>query len=1010
LWLIMVTLPWALFYFMIQVNGVNFFILNRLIDNPAALTFFFSLPGLLFMFIPLGPYISFMSDRIWTRWGRRKIFLIVNFTGTAIVMFCYPLAHNIWVFLGLMCVGALIGTFGAPFEALKLEIIPPDMRGRSAAMNTWVSTIINIVFYLAVIGRFDEVIPFLGWEISGIKILYWSAAVGLLIVVFNYFFGIHEVPPKSTITGEKFNLKKAWKAITQPQLRYLYVFMIATTLLGASLGGLGTLLYINQWGYSFQEMGINIAVGGILNLFLIPIIGVFADKGRHHRMRIWLTCVSLVTILTLSYFAYVTWYLPDQRPSLLEIIFFGETTAIVGIIGGMVYYPLVYDYIPRNLMGTYSAGCGIVGGIVGFLTTNGLGIFLLCWAKFFLPPAGEMVRVCLTNELQQTQVAQILMDAKLRDPNGRPVAANDIVAKPWYANGVVKDRGAGYEIRLRDAAGEAKMKHRDDIKTQIDALEAKLALDRKIGTATKTLTQRESELAALRIASAALGQELEARATTWRTEVVRGLDRVLLKAGAEILHKVQTNAVVAMVPTTRKAKNREVDELNQRLQADDPAAMGINVVRLERGFALSFSALLPAGSDPNEIAQAFCRRLVSYANQAAPGLIPKSATCSSAIVKPAASMDLALVEDPVRNFMSPISRVMNALLSRFIDLPRPDQKLISLARNVCKGGLISHARTASLNGRKGVHIIVIAEAEQPGDFSIWRAKALDKIRTECASLKLTVLTPVLDQGVVPIKYNYMCGYLYVFALVICGFCLVMYFIHQEKAGVVKKWGMEEAQANDQKIAEKNAGTADSPAPTDATVPAQTYTPGYLIPKVLCALLGLVMMGVATKQLWPDLRLLTTGRQAEAVAVSVVARNPEHTDLMLKNQAELNAKMKEVSNSKDYSWTFYNEFVFETNTGQEVMYRRAVGCKLKPSMPLLDDNGLPATARLFYDPRDPTHGMFPFEYSTWLAPALTAILGFITFLLGAVLAWFAQKPIQLSAEAAINLTSDAKPHS
>ena len=110
LWLIMLTLPWALFYFMIQVNGVNFFILNRLIENPAALTFFFSLPGLLMMFIPLGPYISFMSDRIWTRWGRRKIFLIINFTGTALVMFCYPLASSVWVFLALMCLASFICT------------------------------------------------------------------------------------------------------------------------------------------------------------------------------------------------------------------------------------------------------------------------------------------------------------------------------------------------------------------------------------------------------------------------------------------------------------------------------------------------------------------------------------------------------------------------------------------------------------------------------------------------------------------------------------------------------------------------------------------------------------------------------------------------------------------------------------------------------------------------------------------------------------------------------------
>ena len=1006
LWLIMLTLPWALYYFMIQVNGVNFFILNRLIDNPAALTFFFSLPGLLFMFVPLGPYISFMSDRIWTRWGRRKIFLIINFTGTAAVMFCYPLATTVWIFLALMCVAAFIGAFGTPFEALKLEIIPPDMRGRSAAMNTWVSTIINIVFYLAVIGRFDEVVPFLGREISGIKILYWSAAAALLIVVFNYFYGIHEVAPKSTITGEKFSIQKAWQAMTIPQLRYLYVFMIATTFLNASLGSLGTLLYINQWGYSFQEMGINIAVGGILNLFIIPAVGIFADRGQHHRMRIWIVSMILVKILTLGYFAYVTWYLPDQRPSLVEIIFFGEMTCIVGIIGGMVYYPLVYDYVPRNLMGTYTAGCGVISGVVGFVTTNGLGLFLLGWANLFQPPAGEMVRVCLEKELPQPQVEQILTHVNLATPGGAPAAARDIVAKPWYANGIVQDSGACYEIRLRDAAGEAKRKHRDELKTKIDTIDAKIALDRKTGAAASTIATREAELAALRTESIAVGLELEKRAAAWQTEVLRGLASAVMKEGAEILGNAPTNAAVSLLPTTRKARDREIELLNKQLQAADSSVIDLNAVRLERGFALSFATLLPAGRDPNVVLRTLGQRLVSLAGQSTPGLVARDATCSAAVVKPAVALELALVENPIRNFVSPISRGMNALLTHFIDLPPPNQKLISLARNVCKDGLISHARTATHGGRHGVQLIVVAADEKPGDFAGWTAKVLDKIRTECASLKLTVLTPVVDKGVVPIKYNYMSGYLYVFLLVLFGFGLVMYFIHQERVGVVKKWGAEEAHTAKLKSDTATATTEVVAAGQTAASPAapETYTPGYLLPKVLFALVGLAVMGVGLRQSWPDLRLLVVGRSAEAVAVSVVVGKPGQPDAVLKNQAELNEKMKAVANAKDYTWTFYNVFSFETKDGRELAYRRPVGCKLKPSMPLLDDNGLPTTAKLLYDNQDPTHSVLPLEYSTWLAPALVAILGLIAFVFGAILAWFARKPIALSADAAVNLTS------
>lgn len=1002
LWLIMLTLPWSLFYFNIQVNGVNFFILNRLIDNPATLTFFFSLPGLLFMFIPVGPYISFMSDRIWTRWGRRKIFIIINFTGMAIVMFFYPLAPNVWVFLALMCVATFVGAFGAPFEALKLEIIPPDMRGRSAAMNTWVSTIINIVFYLAVIGRFDEVIPFLGKEISGIKILYWSAALALLIMVFNYFFGIHEVHPKSTITGERFTLKKAWKAMTMPQLRYLYIFMFASSLLGASLGSLGTLLYINQWGYSFQDMGVNIAVGGIFNLFLIPIVGIFADRGRQHRMRIWIICTILVKILTLGYFAYVTWYLPDQRPSLVEIIFFGELTCIVGIIGGMVYYPLVYDYIPRNLMGTYTAGCGIFGGIIGFLTTNGLGVFLLCWAKLFQPPAGEMVRVCLDREMQQPQVAQILYHDSLTKSDGSPAATRDIVINPWYANGIVSDRGACYEIRLRDAEGETKMKRRDELKSEIDKLNAKIIQDRKDGVAAESLAKHEKELETLRAESTTLELDLEKRTSAWRAEVLRSLDQILIKKGEEILNQTTTNAVVAMVPTTRKPREKELDILNRLLREEDPSAIGLGAVRLERGFALTASTILPDGKDQNEVMLRLCQHLTKLADKTAPGLIADKVASSTPVVKPAAVFDLALVEDPVRNFVSPISRVMNALLSRFVDLPTPDQKLISLARNVCKGGLVSHARTAILTGRNGVHIIVVADEEKSSDMTAWTSKVLDTIRIECASLKLTVLTPVVDQGVVPIKYNYMSGYLYIFILVFIGFGLVMYFIHQEKIGVVKKWGAEEAHAEKHAIETQKASSALSAQVEPVSV--QTYIPGYLIPKILFALLGLAMIVVVFRQTWPDLRLLAVGQHTEAIATSVVAKKPGQPDLVMKNQAELNAKMKEVGNAKDYSWTFYNEFTFDAVNGKEITFRREVGCKLKPSMPLLDDSGLPTTAKLIYDPKDPTNQVLPFEYSTWLAPILTTILGVIILVLSSILAWFANKPITLSSDAAVNLPS------
>ena len=994
-WVIMTMIPWGFFYFIITVNGVNFFILNRLIENPATLTFFMSLPGLLFMFIPLGAYINFMSDRIWTRWGRRKIFLVVGFSGTALAMFLYPLAPNIWFFLSIMFLAAFFGNFNAPFEALKLEIVPPDMRGRSMALGSWFVTSLNIVFWMMIIGRIDEVIPAWGQPLSGLKILYWTAAAGLLVVVFIYLFGIHEVHPKSKITGEKFNFKTVWTALSMPQLRYMYIFGIASSFIGASLGGMGMLLYINQWGYSYQEMGFNISVGGVLNLFLIPIIGTLADKGKN-RMRIWLSCAVIIMLLNICYFTYVTFYLPDQRPSLVEIIFFGETTCIVAILSGMIYYPLVFDYIPRNLIGTYSAGNGILMGIVGFITGNGLGLFLLCWAKIFQPPAGEMVRVCLDKEMRQPQVEQILYHDGLKAPNGKPTLIHDVFAKPWYADGIITDSGICYEIRLRDADSENKLKHRDELKTEADTLEAKIKQNRKDGKIIAPKT--EKKLADLRAENTTLGQELDTRVASWQKEVLQALDANPIKPGAEILSNTSSQSAVSFLPTLRKAKEKEVDKLNRLLRAENPSIIGMTTVRRDRGFALSLAVLLPEGKDKDQVMHAFYEHLTLLAKKEAPGLISDKVAYSNVEVKPTAVIDLALVEKPISSFISPISRGVNAIISLFTELPPPDQKLISLARNLCKSGQITQARVEDLQGKTGIKLTVVTDDKKTGDEAAWMEKFIKNTRTECASLKLTVPQAVVDQGVVPIKYNYLAGYLYVFTMVLMGFALVRYFINKEKAGIVRKLGAEEAHEEKQNAAAAAEASVANETSQGNTGSFETYTPGYLLPKILLAFLGLAILFAAFKQGGTDVQLLFKGTHAEAVATAVIVKKIGQADEVLKNEAELNAKTKEVGNAKDYSWTFYNQLTFETKEGKEVNFIREVGCKMKPSMPLLDENGLSTTALLLYNPQDPSQTLLPLEYSTWFFTALLTIFGIAIFFIGITLAWFANKPIQLSPSA------------
>ena len=985
-WLFMAMVPWLFFYLLITVGGVNFFVLNRLIDNPAALTFALSLPGLIFMFVPLGPYISYKSDRIWTRWGRRKVFLLIGFSGTALVLFCYPLAPNIWVFLGLMFLGAFFGCFNGPFEALKLEIIPPAMRGRSAAIGTWITTAVNILFWMLIIGRFDEVIEFLKMPVSGDKLIFWSGAAGLLIAIFVYVFGIHEMPPHSEMTGEKFSFRTMWNSLTMPQLRYLYVFGIAAGLLASNLGALGQLLYINQWGYSLQEMGFNIAVGGVINLFLIPAVGFLADKGKgHNRMKIWLTCLALILLLNIAYFSYVTWYLPDQRPSLVEMIFFGEITSVVSIVAGLVYYPLVYDYIPRNLMGTYFAGSSILGGITGFLSVNGLGVFMLGWANLFQPPAGEMARICLRQDTNGAEVARIVSTAGLLTPDGVPTVANDIVVRPWFANGIVQDSGICHEVRLRDAAGEAKRDRMETLKKDMEVLEA------------KKLPADAPKLAALRADIDSLTAEINRRAESWSREVRRALEGRIIEAGGETLANTSGRAAVALLPTLRKAREREVDKLNIALRADDPGFVALRIINKGHSFYLLVSAILPAGADKDALLQSVSARVIRSAKTLAPGLIAPDAAVTEGQVNPAVTAEIALVENPLPTFISPISRVVNSVLSIFTTVPAPNQKLITLARNLGVGEGMGAARVEALPTGNGLRVTSVLPADTGEPPAALATALAAKVRAEGASLKLTVPAPLVEQGLVPVRYNYMVGYLYVFTMVLAGFALVAVFLMKEKAGVVRKLGAEEVEAESALAEERKKLAAADPLREDSPSAIHTYTPGFLVPKLVFAALGLAAMIVALTQAWPHLSLLVCGAKAEAVAVSVLATKPGQPLLVLASQVEIEEKSKEVRTAKDYHWTFYNLFRFETPEGREVTYQREVGCKLKPSLPLLDESGLPSIALLLYDPKDPSCAVLPKEFSSWFVPGIVGTFGLATFLVGATLAWFALKPIPIRVE-------------
>jgi len=99
------------------------FSLKKFIENPAGVTFVLSLPAFIAM---IGqPIVSFISDRIWTRYGRRKPFIVTGLIGITVCLVLMPLMPNFWSLLAVFLLYNIFTDLNAPLEPLKQEIIPP---------------------------------------------------------------------------------------------------------------------------------------------------------------------------------------------------------------------------------------------------------------------------------------------------------------------------------------------------------------------------------------------------------------------------------------------------------------------------------------------------------------------------------------------------------------------------------------------------------------------------------------------------------------------------------------------------------------------------------------------------------------------------------------------------------------------------------------------------------------------------------------------------------------------
>jgi len=367
------------------------FTLKKFIDDPALIAFLGSI-NLAFSFL-VAPYVSWKSDRIWTRFGRRKPFLIAGWSVLALALIACPLAPQLWMLVVVVVIWQFATDFGygAVWSPLLYEVVPSPQRGRAVVIKRLMSTGSLVFFNYVLLSQFDAIhrirLPLGGSAtLTGEQVIYFVAAGLVIFAVLNIALNVRETKPAEPIVRESFHLLRYLREVfASRQWIMIYLLLFCSVSLSASLGQLAPLLITEQFGYTKKLLGQMQAWQLLLNIFVaLPIAGLIAD--RFDRFRVFQVGLFLSTFHSLVFWVWIKYGTPGEIPVPLVIIAFGLANAIVDTVAALALEPFFYDLTPPNQMGTMNSGFLIVSNLLRMALVTGVGVWVKVYSAHFCAP------------------------------------------------------------------------------------------------------------------------------------------------------------------------------------------------------------------------------------------------------------------------------------------------------------------------------------------------------------------------------------------------------------------------------------------------------------------------------------------------------------------------------------------------------------------------------------------------------------------------------------------------
>ncbi|HUG10303.1 MAG TPA: MFS transporter [Opitutaceae bacterium] len=384
LWIGLMTGPWAAKLFFEQISTIAItFKLREFVSAPLIITLVASFNLMFNIFV--GATCNYTSDRIWTRWGRRKPFLLAGWSAIAVGCIILPEIDTLWLLVGTLFLYEMLRDADNPYESLVNEVVPPHQRGRSTAALTFARQMMLAFFFAILIGRWDDsfALPGIG-SFTGEHAIFWIGAVLALCSMAFVGFGIKETPPRD-LPGQRPRLNPAFlmkalgnflrEVFGQRQWLTLYGIALAQMIFWIGFGSLAPLLFTEQWGFSKQTYGNVIAISTSASMFFfLPLGGWLAD--RLNRIVMFELLAAILTAIHFFFFVFLKLRSGDGPPSQTSVIIYWVVQNGVGSVGVVCTVSMMFDFVPRDRLGTVCSGIGITRGVVNIFINNGIGLWI----------------------------------------------------------------------------------------------------------------------------------------------------------------------------------------------------------------------------------------------------------------------------------------------------------------------------------------------------------------------------------------------------------------------------------------------------------------------------------------------------------------------------------------------------------------------------------------------------------------------------------------------------------